>query len=237
MLLEQYAEYVMYIRDAVVEKEVSIQNMLRHLLYLPALRYHSDVEEHKLLHGKREKLKQMEEVKDIFLLLYEECTSFLNYEIFHSIANTFGVDECDRLKYPEYLEAFVKKHTISEFAKINPMFDDMCDPSKRSVICKLDIKKTERFSKISDLRHCIAENLDVDSLCLEIIEINDGCVEVTFLFPAHILDAIFARDQVFTPMQVERLRAMKIIFLRCGDKYLLDLRNQSEKVNSGKKMR
>ena len=231
-ILKQYSEYVIYIRDSVMKKEVSVKTLVKYLLLLPGLKYHDDKDEHKALNGKREKLEQAEDIEDIFIVLDRECASFLNYEIFESIATRFKVnDDCDHLKYPEYLKDFVKKHTILQLAKIIPELESKYDSSKRNVTFKFDIEKTERFSKVTDLKFCIAKILGVNVLCFELVDVNVGSVIVTFLLPAHIADAIFSHDQVFTLKQVEELRALKIIWLKYGGKYLL---NNLEDVSSGK---
>ena len=230
--MQQYSEYVIYIRNSVIKKNVSVQSLVNYLLLLPGLKYDFNKDEHNALNGKRDKLIQKESIEEIFVLLDQELASFLNYEIFKSIAEEFEVnDDCDHLKYPEYLKAYVKNHTISELAEIIPKLEEKYDLSKRDVTCAIDIEKTERFSKVSDLKYCIAEILGVDALCLEIVDVNVGSVVVKFLLPAHIADSIFSHDQVFTPKQVEELRALKIIWLKYGDKYLLVFRNE---ISSGK---
>ena len=219
-ILKQYSDYVSYIRESIIQKAVTIDTLKTYLLYLPAL------------HGEREKLKQTENISDVFLLLYQECTSFLNYEIFQEITTRFGIyGDCDHLKYPEYLKAFVKKHTIAELISIFPTLENKWDPSKRAVTLKIDIEKFQRFAKVYDLKIYIAKILGLNVMCVELVDVKDGCVLVTFLVPAHIVDSTKFFAKGFTAQQVEAFRAMKIIWLKCGDKYLLDF---SEKVFSGK---
>ena len=228
-ILDRYRRYELYIRDSVLKKGVSLDSLVEHLLYLPALNCHSDEEKHKLLHGKREKLKNTETIRALFLLLHEECASFLNYGVFQSIATEYGINEdCDELKYPEHLKAYFKKHTIAEFAKVIPRIEKRCDSSKREITFKFDIKTTERCAKISDLELHISDILGLNVQSLELIDIKDGCVVVTFLVSAHIADAIFAENQEFTPKQVEAFKANKLIWLKYDDKYLLDFRNRKE---------
>ena len=222
---EQYAEYVMYIRDSVIEKEVTVRSLVNYLLFLPGFKYRNDKDEHKLLHGKRAQLKQAETVEDVFLLLYEECASFLNYNIFLSIAKKFGGNKCDHLKYPEYLKAFVEKHTISELVKVIPNLEKKCDSSKQKVTCKFNIELTERVAEVSNLKIRIADILGLNVQSLELVDVNDGCVVVTFLVPAHIAGPIFT---AFTGQQVEEFKAAKIIWLKYEDRCLLDFSDGKE---------
>ena len=230
-ILDRYRRYVLYIRGSVLKKELSLDSLVDHLLYLPALKYHSNEEKHKLLHGKREKLRNAKTIRALFLILDEECSSFLNYGVFRSIATEYGINEdCDELKYPEHLKAFFRNHTISELAGVIPRLGKRkrCDPTKTKVTCKLDIEKTKRFAEISELDIHVADILGLNVQSLELVDISDGCVEVTFLVTAHVADAIVARDHKFTSKQV---KAMKIIWLKCGDKYLLEA---DRKTLSGK---
>lgn len=218
-----YRRYVLYIRESVMKKNVTVENLLDYLLYLPEMKYHNEEEKHELIPGKREKLKEAKTIPDIFLLLYEEWASFINYEIFQSIATEYKINEdCDELNYPEHLKAYFKKHTIADLAKVFPMLEKEYDPSKREITCKVNVKKIERFAEISDLKHHIADILGMDVVSLELKGVNDGCVIVIFLVPVHIADAIVARGPVFTPKQVERLQVMKIIWLKCGDNCLYE---------------
>ena len=228
-ILERYRHYVLHIRGSVERMKISIESLLDHLFYLPGMKHHYNKEKHELLHGKREKLKTMKTIRELFLLLDEECTSFLNYGIFQSIATEYGINEdCDELKYPEHLKAYLKKHTISEFAMVNPGLQKKYDSSKKEFICKFDIEYTERVAKVANLQIRIADILGLNAGSLELVDVNDGCVEVTFLVPAHIADTTFTQDPAFTPQQVKELQAIKIIWLKCDDKILLDFINHSK---------
>ena len=227
-ILEQYRHYVLYIRNSVEAKGISVESLLDHLFYLPGMKYHSDVDKHRLLHGKREKLKEVKTIRALFLLLDEECASFLNYGIFQSIATEYGINEdCEELKYPGHLKAYLKKHTISEFAMVNPRLEKKYSSSKKEVICKFDIELTERVAEVANLQIRIANILGLNARSLELIDVKDGCVVVTFLVPSRIADLIFAENQVFTPQQLEEFEALKIIWLKYGNKLLLDFKNQA----------
>ncbi len=51
---------------------------------------------------------------------------------------------------------------------------------------------------------------------LELVDIKDGCVIVTFLIPASVADAIFTPDTVFTSQQEDKLRAVSLLWLKCN---------------------
>ena len=72
-ILERYSEFVIYIRDCVMEKEVNVRSLVNYLLLLPGFKYRNDKDEHQLLHGKRAQLRQAETIEDLFVLLDEEC--------------------------------------------------------------------------------------------------------------------------------------------------------------------
>lgn len=231
-ILNHFAQYVSYICEAVVQKGINVRTLLTYLLNLPALKYHSDKEQHKLLHGKREKLKKSNTIYDIFDLIGEECASFLNYGIFQSIAKNYGiVEDCDKLKYPQHLQLYLQSHKVSEFVRINPLLEKRWDPSKKEVTFNFDIELIERVAGVYDLKPRIADILGLDVLAVELVDIKDGCVIITFLIPANVADAIFQVFKSPQKLKVTRMkfefRALKVTWMKFDGNYVFDFRQES----------
>lgn len=220
-IMKCYAHYVTYIHEALIKKEVDVAVLKQYLLNLPALKYRDDEEQHKLLFGKREKLQEATSVNNVISIINGEC-SFLNYDIFKSITEKYEIidDSSEDLKYPEKLKDYLKKHTILELAKVFPSLESRLDSSKKKVIFKFDIKATKKASDISNLKNCIAEILDLDFMTVQIIDISEGCVVVTFSLPAHIADIIFPchPELKFTPEQTRKFQALNVIWLKYDDR-------------------
>lgn len=78
--------------------------------------------------------------------------------------NSYKLDQGqEELKYPEHLKAYINKHKIEEFAKINsflnnPLLKNVSASSKqKSLILKIDIKSTSRLAKLMDIQTAIAK--------------------------------------------------------------------------------
>lgn len=189
------------------------------MLNLPAFegRKNKDQQKVKLLSGIREELKKANAVSDMFDILSVEYASFLNYDVFACIIEEYDLNEGqERLKYPEYLEAYIKKHTLSEFMEINPMLKDFSDSSKKLVL-KFDIEETCSLAKMHEITKAVACALGLRKSALRILDVEEGCVILSLLIPTPVADAIFTSEKKFTPQQVENFRSIQLIWLKCDD--------------------
>ncbi len=67
----------------------------------------------------------------------------------------------------------------------------------KELIQKYDIETTCSLAKVDGLKKLIAEIMNLNPLALELVDVKDGCVVVTFLIPASVADTIFTPDTVF----------------------------------------
>ena len=214
-IIVKFAGYVDCLRAAVKEKGVLAEDLRSYLLSLPAFRKGYKGQKLTLLYDKETELKKCDSVTDIFNFLKTKCASFLNYELFKHILKYYKISEdTEEFNYPEHLKAYVEKHKISEFAKINPLLKPK-DGSKE-LILKYDIETTCRLAEISNLKMIIAKMFGLLPSALEIADIEDGCVIVTLHIPASIANAIFTPNTVFTPQQEEELRAAAVLWIKCN---------------------
>ncbi len=121
------------------------------------------------------------------------------------------IEDQEVLRYQEHLNAYIKKYKISEFVQINPLLKQK--NGSKELILKYDIETTCTLAKVSELTKLIAE---INPSALELVDIEDGCVIVTFLIPASVADAVFTPNTVFTPQQEDELRAAKVLWLKCN---------------------
>ncbi len=214
-ITKKYAFYVDCLRTVLEEKGVTAEALHSYLLSVSA--FSSSCSGHRLalVSDNKHELEKAETVRDIFDFLTTECASFLNCEIFQDIMEKYNINE-DRkeLKYHEHLKAYIKKHTVSEFVKINPLLK----PKKgcKKLTLKYDIDSTCKLAKVQELKNCIAEILELNPSALHIIDIEDGCVLVTFAIPASVADIIFTPDTVFTSQQENALRDASVQWLECN---------------------
>lgn len=214
-IVTKYAVYVDCLRVAVVEKKVTVNDLVSYLLSLPATSLSRNGQNLTLLFNRETELKKRNTITEIFNILTTKCASFLNYGIFQFILKHYEInDASEELQYPKHLKAYINRHKVSEFAKINPLLKPK--NGSKELIVKFDIETTCRLAKITDLRTCIANIMEISSLALEIIDIQEGCVVVCFFIPAHIADALFTPNTEFTTQQEEEFRAASVLWLKCN---------------------
>ena len=202
-------------RTILIEKAVSPEGLRSYLLSLPATNRSYEGQNLTLLSNKEAELQKCDSVTDIFNFLTTKCASFLNYDIFQFILKRYNIsDDQENLQYPEHIKAYIKKHKISEFAKINPLLKSKNGSKKLTL--KYDVENICSLAKVDDLKNFIAEIMDLIPSALEIVDIKDGCVIITFLISASIADALFTPDTVLTPQQEEELRSASVQWLKCN---------------------
>lgn len=147
----------------------------------------------------------------------------MNYEIFLTLQKRYVIDEGqEALKYPEHLRLYVEKHNIAEFVEIKGSLKATLEKStdaSQVITLKIDIKETCKLARLTDLKIEIAKILDVTPLGVQLLDVEKGCVVVTFLVVNSIVDAIFTgeKEGIFTEGQVKMFRAFSVKWLKCKD--------------------
>lgn len=167
---------------------------------------------YKLFAGVKEKLEKAETITAIFCILSRDCTSFLNCNIFLSILNYCHIEiDCEELKYFDNLKAYVKKHNISEFLKINPKLEKFTKDSQK-VHIKLDIESTSKLNRIFDIKDRLCDILDISPSALRLFSIKDGCLVAIFLIPAQIAPVVIEK---VAATNKEEFQALSLLWLKC----------------------
>ena len=209
-----YAVYVTRIREALEAKKKKPGDLSTDLLNVPA--FNHDKQARMLLSTHKTQLMAAKTLNDIFKLLSIEYASFLNYEIFQHIVDTNNLDNGDEVfKYPQKLNEYITKHKVSEFIKINPLSKKVTEASDELVL-KFDIDSTSRVAKVDSLKKAIARIFDLNSLTLRLLDIKDGCVEVTFLIPTPVAKFVFNEKRVLTEEQAKQFQALPISWMKCN---------------------
>ena len=154
---KQYGSYASYIRKSVIKRGVSPGELCAYLLGLPALKSGESAQQVVLLSEISDKLEKATTVNGIFNVLNRNYATFLNYEIIQCIAEEYEVDpDHEKMKYPEYLDAYIKKHNLSEFEEINPLLKDI-ECGTNEMVLKFDIEMTCSLAKLQDYTLNIAD--------------------------------------------------------------------------------
>ena len=239
-----FASFVNYVRKSVLQMNIVADDLCAYLLSLPALKSGESDQQVMLLSEISDKLEKATTVNGIFNVLNRNYATFLNYEIFLNIAEEYEVDpDHEKMKYPEYLDDYMRMHKLSEFEEINPLLKNVKCGSNDMVL-KFDIAMTCSLAKLQEYILNIADILGLRPSALRLLSIEEGCVVITLLIPAPVANLIFNTTKTFTTVEKKRFQDLSILWLKCNDHVydfskLLDQQNgqkpkeKSQNSNSG----
>ena len=239
-----FASFVNYVRKSILQMGISADDLCASLLSLPALKSGESNQQVMLLSEISDKLEKATTVNGIFNVLNRNYATFLNYEIFLNIAEEYEVDpDHEKMKYPEYLDDYMRMHKLSEFEEINPLLKNVKCGSNEMVL-KFDIAMTCSLAKLQEYTLNIADILGLRPSALRLLSIEEGCVVITLLIPAPVANFIFNSDKTFSTVEKKQFQALSILWLKCNDyvydfSTLLDQQNdqkpkeKSQNINSG----
>jgi hypothetical protein len=152
----------------------------------------------------KEKLKEATSTDQFFDDVLQKQWNFLEFDLLINIVKRC-CDEVTRKRLKEYnddLKEFFEKRKLSEVSPDLSLSNCM-DETKERVIMKLDLSNPT-LKEIKELKSKICEILGIMPSTLLISEIKQGCVEITFLIPAHISEYVFGK-----PINDEQREALK----------------------------
>lgn len=214
-IIRLYSSYVSCIRQSLKANGVCAKDLCAELLTISA--FNHTEQNRMLLSAHKAELEKAVDLNDVFSVLVTEYASFLNYDVFECILEKYQDIRAGQevLNYPEYLNAYVMKHKISEFIRINPLLKDFNSASKEFVL-KMDILSTSRLAKVINLKNTIAKILGVNSASLQILDIKEGCVLVTFLIPTPVAQLVFNECTLLSSEQEKQFQASHVLWLECN---------------------
>ena len=216
-IVARYASYVRYIRKSFDDR--SVDDLRSYLMSLEAFQSGSNFNTKcKLLSGEKDKLEKASTICQIFDVL-NSCTSYINCDIYQRIVDDHDIDhgQNEVLKYPEHLRAYFEKHKISEFIKINPKLEKCTDKTEK-LILKFNVEETSRLAKVIELKKEVARILGLLPSAIQLYDIDDGCVLVTFHIPIFVADLVFPKGKKsLSPEQKEELHSSSILWLECNE--------------------
>ena len=213
-ITRRYSCYVSCIRETLEDKGLDVKKLCSDLKTLSV--FNHTRQKRQLVSAHETELNKAVDFVDVVDLVAREYASFLNPEVFEYIIKKFKLDTGQEyLQYRQHLDAYVRKHTISEFIKINPLLKDFSDASKEFIL-KLDIDTTSELGKIKRLKGAVAKILGIKSSVLRLLDIKEGCVVATFLIPTPVAEVVFNKDTVLTEEQKREFKALPIKWLQCN---------------------
>ena len=196
-----------------VEKQIPVKMFATSVLALSAYEPAPGDRDWSLLDEHREEINGAETVSKIFNILCPYW-NYLNYELLEYIIKLYGTsDDAERLaSYCENLQKFFKPRL---FEVLMPESGTGTGDSKRKKIAvKLDVCKRSTYKELRQIKGSITRILHVNVATLIIVNVEDGCVQLTFLIAKFIAEEIF-------PLSHEQESALSrdasVIRLKCGD--------------------
>ena len=215
MIRYQYSSYIKWIGTKLEEKGVTVKKLRAYLLTLPA--FDKRGQDSSLLLQRKEELERATDITDVTSSIARECASFLEYDIFQGIVDAYELDQTlEHLRYPEHLKAFIQKHTLAEFMKINPALEKYSGAEELILKFDLDLSKY-KLAKLLDLKNAVAAILGLKSSALRLLSAEEGCLDLKFLIPEFIAKIIFTDDNRFSLKQMQDFKALSLVWLKCGN--------------------
>ncbi len=231
-IMTKYAAYVDCIRAKIQDKKVPPEELCSYLLTLAAFNSSYKGKKLALLSDKKAELEKKDTITGIFTFLITECSSFLNYGIFQKIVKKYNIrEDQEELRYHEHLKAYIKQHKVSEFIAINPLLEKYTKDSEK-LIFKFDIENVCSLAKVDKLKKSVAKIMKLNSMALQIIDIKEGCIEVTLLIPTSVANAIFTPDTEFTSQQEDEFRTASVMWLEYNGRTFNFEDGKQEEVNT-----
>ena len=228
----RYASFGVSLRQAVTATGVTLDDFRHFLLGLsPYVDDYGDEQPRLLDHVKAE-IKMADSIIGIFIVLTTECCSFMDVDIFQSIIDEYEIDTNSdvKLQYSEHLKSYLLNHKISEFIMINPKLDRFKNSDK--LVLKFNTDLSSSITKVLDLKSAIADILGLKSAAaLRLLSIKEGCVVVTFSILSTVAESILARG--LTAKQEADIRALSVVWLKCGDYKLEEIPPNADSKDIG----
>ena len=196
-----------------VEERISVGMFATSILVLRAYEPAPEDRDRSLLDEHSEEIKRAKTISEIFHIL---CPYFdyLNYELLEYIIELHGTnDDAERLRsYREKLHKFCERRI---FEVLMPGSDTGTGDSKqKKFVVKLNVRESITYKELRQIKGRIAKILHVKVTALIIVNVDPGCVQLTFLIPKFMAQEIF-------PLSHEQASALSkeasVIRMECGD--------------------
>ena len=196
-----------------VEKRISVGKFSASILALRAYEPAPEERDRSLLDEHREEIKRATAISEIFNILCPYW-NYLNCELLEYIIKLYGTSEdAERLaSYHEKLHRFCK-HRIFE-VPMPGSGTSTGDSKQKKFSVKLNVREGTTCKELRQIKGRIAKILHVKMAVLIIVNVDPGCVQLTFLIPKFIAQEIFP----LSSQQVSALsKEASVIRMECGD--------------------
>ena len=189
--------------------QLDVKKLVRHLKGLKALKCVNSPKSAAVIQSYEyvlENIDNVESVKDVI----EENSTFFDYRPVEYMIEIVGMEKDKRQleTYKEDFEHYIKRRVFECPTKIGPTHA----PNNKELHVKVEFDYS-KLVKLKQFQCRLSLILEVSVHVLRISSIKEGCIQLTFLIPSFVQEAIF-------PLSAEQevtLKELGIIQLSCGD--------------------
>ena len=191
----EYGKFTFSLRKSLEKRNITPKELADILMdlrgYQPLTK---NLKHHSLLEDRYDELRSAEDISRAFKIL-SDYSSFFNYNLIAFIVEVLGTEEDQQnlTSYKEKLAVYCKRHVFE-----CPSYSEESD-KLASFTLKVDPKMTVGESglfTIESLLHYktkVAEVFNVTRYSLKLCSVREGCLEILFQTPRHIMEVILTQ--------------------------------------------
>ena len=204
-----------------VERRISVRMFSASILALSAYEPAPEERDRALLDEHREEIKRATTISEIFNILCPYW-NYLNCELLEYIIKLYGTSEdAERLaSYHEKLHRFCERRIFE--VPMPGSGTSTGDSKQKKFSVKLNVREGTTCKELRQIKGRIAKILHVKMAVLIIVNVDPGCVQLTFLIPKFVAQEIFPLSK----QQTSALpRDASVIRMECGE-YVFEVLEQ-----------
>lgn len=206
----EFAQLQTKIRSSLKKKSVTAKDVATHVIGFGVDEISQEI------------LIKQESLEKIFIVLANECWSFLDCDLLNSILEAYGTknDRKRMTKYQKKLKEFCKRRVSELPSKVLPLHSSS---ESQSQILQRDVliikwnhnESDPKLQDISLVKRKMCKILSLDSATVDILDIGEGCVKITFSIFKGVSQRLL--NKPLSEKQCDAFQIASVISLSCGD--------------------
>ena len=191
----EYAKFTHCLRKSLVKHNITPKELADVLMDVRGCQPLAKNSKHSsLLEDRYDELRRAEDIAGVFVIL-RDYSSFFNHDLIAFIVDIVGTekDQQNLASYREKFAAYCKRHVFecpSFSEKSNKLTSFVLKVDQRMSLSESGIFTAE---SLLHFKSKVAEMFDVTKYSLKLCSVQEGCLEIHFQTPSHIMDVILSR--------------------------------------------
>ncbi len=206
----KFSELVLCLQKSLERQNISVYDIFRCVLAINCMTQVYKSENQCMFRKKRRQLESCSTISEMWRILCD-YVSFFDFYIIELITSELGTEE-DGLHLGQYKAEF-KKYLNNRVFPIKIVHSQTPRDDIIKMILKLDSSYDDcDLAHLEDLKETVATMLKLEPYCVQLQEVQQGCIQLVLSIPEFIVDSIFP----LTPDQELTLHQLKVTKLDCG---------------------